>query len=524
MRLSLTTALLTTILAAPSLSAQALDQTMVPRGRLRLQASPIFWSWDTRFGRAADGSESTERLGDDLTDPTGLALFPGIPTLTQIVRQVTGDGAYDPVLGPTDGRITQEMTRIEFGGDIGVFDWLTIGAVVPWVRNRTAVDLIFRPDTINGNLGLNPTITDPGGVNAFLVSTMSADAAAQSNATSMCSGGPSAPCTSAQALATRTSGLNSSLQAAYAASPFFPLVGTTEGTALAQVATTLSADLTAAGLPGLSALTLANETLAADGLALLPTVAGANIDALLPLQTRKGLWAVGDVEVSARLRLLDNLTPSPGAPEPGFGYRVTGSFLARLATGTQEDPDVLLDIGTGDRQMDLQGGLAAQVRLGGRIGLAVSGYYASQGSTTLVKRVAPPELAMPPAATRREVKWQPGTFVGFDLSPALHLSSTLTLAGEYRFFQKRRDSFELVSPDQTLDPVVLALESGVKIHQVGGGLRYDTVEPWLRGDASRPIELHLRLLHSLKGSGGQTPESTRIEAGIRLFRRFWGPN
>jgi hypothetical protein len=500
MRLSLTTALLATVLAAPSLGAQALDQTMVPRGRLRLQASPISWSWDTRFGRAVDGSESTERLGDDLTDPTGLSLFPGIPTLTQMVREITGDAAYDPVLGPTDGRITQEMNRIEFGGDIGVFDWLTIGAVVPWVRNRTAVDLIFRPDTINGNLGLNPTITDPGGVDAFLGSTVSADAAAQSNATSMCAGGASA------------------------ASPFFPLVGTTGGTALEQIVTTLSTDLTAAGLPGLSALTLANETLTADGLALLPTLPGAGIDALLPLQTRRGLWAVGDVEVSARIRLLDNLTPSAGEPEPGFGYRVTGSFLARLATGTQEDPDVLLDIGTGDQQMDLQGGLAAQVRFGGQIGLAVSGYYASQGSTTLLKRVASPELVMPSAATRREVRWQPGTFVGFDASPALHLSSTLTLAGEYRFFQKRRDSFELVRPDPALDPVVLELESGVTIHQVGGGLRYDTVEPWLRGEASRPLELHLRLLHSLKGGGGQTPNSTRIEAGIRLFRRFWGPN
>jgi hypothetical protein len=35
------------------------------------------------------------------------------------------------------------------------------------------------------------------------------------------------------------------------------------------------------------------------------------------------------------------------------------------------------------------------------------------------------------------------------------------------------------------------------------------------------MELHLRVIHTVAGSGGHTPVSTRVEAGIRLFRRVW---
>ena len=92
MRRSLATALLGTLLAVGHASGQILDETLVPRGYLRLQAHPVYTSWDSRYGRAADGSESTESLGDDLTDPTGLSLFPGIATLAQILDYMK-DGA-----------------------------------------------------------------------------------------------------------------------------------------------------------------------------------------------------------------------------------------------------------------------------------------------------------------------------------------------------------------------------------------------------------------------------------------------
>jgi len=501
---------------------QVLDHTMVPRGRLRLQAHPVFTSWDSRFGRAADGTSRVESLGDDLTDPTALSLFPGLSTLTRSVEDLTAI-PFDPALGASAASVQQDVTRIDFGGHVGVFDWLTVGVVVPWARTRSAIDVAFAPDSTNANLGLNPAFTSSAQVDAFLGSIDAADAAAQAYAAAECSSGPSAACTSAQALAGRTTLFDAALRAAYGASPFFPLSGTAIGDALAQSITDLSSDLSAAGLTVLDPLVLSSDLLLEESdLSLLPAIAGSGIE-MAPLETRQSLWSAGDVELSARVRVLDNLTPRDSAwTHPGVGYRLTVSGLVRLPTGTVADPDVPYDLGTGQAQTDMQAGVTATLAFGERLSLTAGGVYGVQGESTIVRRVAPHEVVLAPVASRAQVVWRPGSYVGLGIAPSIHLAPSITLSGEYRLVHKRRDEFALVSAVPGLDPVVLALESGVKAHQVGGGLRYSTVERWRRGDASVPLEAHIRLLATIDGSGGQVPKATRVEAGIRLFRRLWG--
>jgi len=527
MRLSLPHALLATLLlaglCAPSAEGQAMDETMVPRGQLRLQAHPVFTSWDRRFGVAPDGTPRIEELGDDLTSSNGAELFPGLSNLRSAVRDLAGLPDYGPMLGPTAGRVQQEVTSVEFGGEVGVRDWLTVGVLIPWNQTRTVIDLLHSPDAVSGDLGVNPMISDAAAVESFLASASAARAASQANADAACASGPGLACTNALDLAARTASFEAGIASAYAATPLFPLLGTAAGDGLNQTLATLNTDLTAASLSTVLPLVLSRETLTAEGFALLPSIAAAGIGAATPLQTRQGLWALGDVEASARIRLLDNLTPTEGHAEPSLGYRVTTRVTVRLPTGTQEDPDVLLDIGTGDSQLDLEGGLSADIRLGGRFGISTAGFYAQQSPTTLTRRVAAPGQVMAPETTRRDVRWSPGVMMGLDVAPHIRLSSTVSLHGEYRFLHKFRDEVELTVADPTIDPVVLELESGLKLHQIGGGLRYDTVEPWLRGDAPRPMEVHVRFLHAIDGSGGHAPKWTRVEAGIRLFRRFWGP-
>lgn len=505
------------------MDAQVLDHTMVPAGHVRLQASPVFESWDTRFGRGPEG-ELEEALADDLTDPTTISLFPGVASLTGAVRDVT-DTSFDPVLGSTSALVRQEIVRADFGAAVGVFDWLTVGAVLPWTQTRTVIDVAFAPDTVNANIGLNPIIDATGRVETFLSSTAAAQAAARAFADSECQGGGSASCTAALNLADRAAAFDAALQTAYGASTFFPLTGTAIATALAQEADQLSADLMAAGLSGLAPLVLSTELLDEEAdLALLPTLAGGGIESGA-LGTRKSLWTAGDVEVSARVRVLDNLTPSgPEWRHPGIGYRLTGRFLVRLPTGTPPDPDLPLDLGTGDAQTDFQGGLTGTLKLGSRVGLTGGGYYGVQGATTVTTRVARPELVLAPLSTRTELTWRPGSYMGAGIAPTIHLAPSITLHGEYRFFHKARDEFELIDVSSPLNPAVLEIESGVKAHVVGGGLRYDTVDAWRRGESSFPIEVHMRLLTTLAGSGGQVPKATRVEAGLRLFHRLWGPS
>jgi len=523
MRRSLIPVLLATLLGGSPLAGQILDQTMVPRGQFRMQAHPRFTSWDSRYGRAADGSAQRVALGEDLTDPTTLTIFPGIATLSDLVGELTATSGYTPILGSTQALITQDISQVDFGGHFGVFDWLTVGVVVPWANTRTALDEAFVADTLNGDLGLNPNISNRAGVDAFIAATLAAGASAAGNASTICGLGAGAACTAAQGLANRASGFDTSVRSAYGASPFFPIQGSTTATALTQAATTLSADLIAAGLAGIAVpMAFATDWLTAEGFPLLPTLVGAGIDGA-PLVTRQGLWSTGDIEVSALIQVADNLAPGRRQGTDGLGYRVMAGFLVRLPTGTVEDPDVFLDMGTGDAQTDFEGSLVTSLTYGSRFGLAVGARYGVQGSTVVTKRVAPRGLAMPPVDTRQRLKWNPGAYYGVEISPSFRLSPELSVMGVYRYFDKDHDVFELVDPGLPYDPGLLIQGSVIKAHQVGGGVRYDTVPRWLTGDAPRPLEIHLRLLHTVAGSGGRTPASTRVEAGIRLFKRFWGP-
>lgn len=523
MRRSLASALLLCLIVGGDLAAQILDDTLVPRGQLRLQAHPSFTIWSTRFGRTVDGTELTEDLGTDLTDPTGSLLFPGIETLARLLEGITTSSGYAPVLGSTEGRVAQEVTRIEFGGHVGVFDWLTIGIVVPWTRTGTALDYTFAADTTGGaDLGLSPTVTNSGGVDGYLLALANAAAAASANAATACAAGPGAGCAAAQSLADRATSLFGSTGNAYAASPFFPMAGSAMATLLAQVSSTLDADLVGAGLTGIGApMAFATDVLTEEGLGLLPQTPGAGIDGA-PLGTRLGLWQTGDIEVSALIRVLERVAGAGADGSMGLSYRMTIGLLARLPTGTPEDPDVFLDFGTGDGQTDIEGRVTGVGSLG-RLGLAVGGRYGIQASSTLTKRVAPLELAMPPLSTRQLVRWSPASYLGLEVAPSFQLSDELSLTGQYSFFYKGRDVYELVDAALALDPDELARETGMKLHQVGVGLRYSTVQSWTGGVAPRPVELHVRVVRTVAGSGGHTPISTRVEAGIRLFRRVWGP-
>jgi hypothetical protein len=443
--------LLLTLLAGHPLGAQLLDRALVPRGQLRLQAYPRFSAWDSRFGQAADGSRSRESLGSDLSDPTMLTLFPSIATLASEIEGLTGVNGYTPILGSSQAHITQDVTRIDFGGHIGVTDWLTVGAVLPWMRTRSVVDVVFATDSAAVDLGMNPRLTNGAAVDAFLTSAGSAQLASSASATSICGGGFGAACDAAQTLSGRASAFLTSAQAAYGASPFFPLAASGTAQSLTQIASTLSADLVAAGLAGLTVpMAFATDWLTAERLQNLPATSGVGIDAAPILQTRKGLWAAGDIEVSALLRLLNNRGVAEGGPTPSFGYSISVGFLARLPTALPEDPNVLLDIGTGDAQTDLEGSLIGSFSFGSAVGLTVGARYGQQGATTVTKRVAAPEVVMPLAGTVQALTWSPGAYLGVEAIPSLHLTPELSITGHYRFFHKKRDAFSLIDSTPAL--------------------------------------------------------------------------
>ncbi|HET9948230.1 MAG TPA: hypothetical protein VFQ22_04885, partial [Longimicrobiales bacterium] len=440
------------LLCAPGASGQALDDDVVPRGRVRVSVNPIFTSWGSRFGEDASGARVREDLGDDLTAASALDLFPGAETLRASIATLTAMRDYAPVLGSTDARVTKDVTRVEFGAHLGVFDWLTVGAVLPWTRTRTSVDVQFRSDTLASDLGMSPTLTDPAAVSAFLSGLGAAESAARASADQTCAASPGSPeCASALALADRASAFLQSATGAYGATPFFPHAGTATAAALSAASTSLDTDLAAAGLPAIGApMPFATAWVLESDFATLPTGPGVGASALRDV---RGLWHAGDVEVSLTARLLQGASrPAeprpPGAPfqAPGLSYRVLLTLLARLPTGVTDDPDTLLDVGTGDGQTDLEARLLGDVSLGSRLSLRAAARYGIQRPRTLVRRVVPHEVVLAGVDTRQLVEWTPGSYVGVEASTAFHFSDDLSVGAEYRLFRKQSDTYELAGP------------------------------------------------------------------------------
>jgi hypothetical protein len=510
------------VVTAQDAGAQVLDDALVPRGLARVEISPVFTSWGSRFGRLPSGEARREELGEDLTAQAAHTLFPGADALRSGVEAMTGTSGYAPTIGELQARITKDITRVEFGAYVGVFDWLTIGAMFPLSRSRTNLDLSLRADTLGG-LGINPTVTSAGSVSSFLGALAAAETAAQTHATQVCGSSPGSPaCTSAQALSARASAFHASADGAYNASAFFPFVNSPTATALLQSLATLSGDLIAAGLPGISAfMPFATEFVSETDFFSLPQTSASGVRSSA-LGSVKAPWNAGDMELSATARLLD--TRADEAEEPsGLGAKLFATALVRLPTGATDYPDTLMDVGSGDRQLDVEGRLLAQLTFGRRLGVHVGGRYGVQSARTLVLRVAPPETVLAPAVTRALVRWTPGAYYGVEIAPVWQFTSELTLVAEYRAFRKPRDTYEVVSTvagSPPVDPTVLEIESGVTLHEVGGALRYDTL--WRLGAGVRPLQVHMRVLHAVAGGGGQTPVTTQVELGVRLFRRIWG--
>ena len=124
------------------------------------------------------------------------------------------------------------------------------------------------------------------------------------------------------------------------------------------------------------------------------------------------------------------------------------------------------------------------------------------------------------------MKWSPGSYTDLVLSPRWFVTPELQIAVDYRRYHRGQDSYALTSDYlQDVYPVdasVLDAETEVHLTEAAVGLRYSTIASWRDGTAGTPIELGVRLVRAVGGSGGQVPDATRAQLTVSVFRRLWG--
>ncbi|MFC1574722.1 hypothetical protein ACFL3Z_01430 [Gemmatimonadota bacterium] len=496
--------------------AGAQELPWLGKGRVRLDFAPEFWSWDSRYGMTADGSEEVEELGLDLTaNPLGSDIIPNLRDLESLLGEAIGDGSYRVRLGVSQAIVDQSVLTFPFRLEVGVTDWLTVGAMVPLVRPRTEILFALDADSASANVGASPQATSPAAVSTFLGDFRNY----LTQANESFPGDPSLA--EAQAF-------YDAISAAYYHQTVFPILGSSAGTLLQERLGEIGEALAGLGIGGFpETVPLANSYMDDES---FRTFLGGNVMRAAPLEDWTNLWSLGDIEVTAAFRVLQGgFEPDSLGELPHFRYQVGGGLVLRLATGANEDPHRFLDVDASDDQTDLEGSVFALVEVGSRFAAWGQFRYGIQREGSVVRRIAAPQEVLPNYQRTAALSWTPGNYTELDLNPRFYLAEGMSFGLRYHRWSKGAASYKL----QPIDPELLAQlayppaeilngETEQTLQEVGFSATYTSLAAHARGQASIPFYVRATYFRPMTGSGGQTPKGGRFEVGLTLYRRLWG--
>lgn len=530
------TARLLLIALAVSNAPAALSQTqmpdarVLPRGTLRLTFEPHYTNYDQRFAKNSPGVEdgSTEPLGTDLSaDSAGANIFNLLPAETSI-GSLSANPAYRINIGSLLTDMDADIRRFPFEVSIGLTDRLTVRAEVPIVTARMNAVVAF--DSTDANVGWNQAAAEAGNLAAFnSITTLIGElSAAVSQVTGLIDQGAfgcpsSQQCTDASALVDRASQLALGLgvitgvgQSGRVMPPVAPLQTSVAGVALTSEIQDVASQLVALGVvPFTGSLPLPADRLSTSDIDAI--LAGPNFGyELFPLTTIK-MSRLGDVEIGLRYQLFDS-------PQ----VRTVLSTTLRLPTSTRDRVNNAIDLGTGDRQTDVEAGFEFVFVSTSRLGITVAANYTAQFADELPRRVTPPDMPLSLVTSEAVVQRNLGDMFRVSAFPWMALSDGFTVYASASYYRKNSDTY--TGPRQltvlpTLDPSLLALESSQTSVTFGGGIAYRGTRSGASADTELPIEAGVSYRSVFSGSGGLTPKFNTLNIYLKLYYRLFGdPN
>jgi hypothetical protein len=533
------------LLTTPDAQAQRVlgpweDATIAPKGRLRLGLTLRFEQWKERLNRF-DGA--TEALGSDLTlDSLGASAFPFIAGLSPALATLTGNPSPPLSLGTLRTHVDVTQTTTPISLEYGLTQKIGIQVVIPYVKNRVHVLANANPEGVGGTLGLNPAQAIAGArqQNGLVTTALGSAATTLTSELARCVGSSDPTCsainadrTGATALAQLAIQVSDALASVYgtptiAGGLYAPVAGSVLHSAIDARLTALNAQFrTFLGAPPIgewiSGRPVAAAPLAAAGLEVLLGEPALGI-AARPLGDYEHSH-VGDIEVGAKFLLIDTFGPNATADLPRAGaLRVAAAGIYRLGTGQLDLPHDFTDVGTGDRQADLEFRGYADLALGRRFWTSAVIRFALQQPDRIVRRITDDgRQPFPELAREVEVERNLGDVMEFEVAPRFVPNDEFAISGMYRYRSKGADSysgaFQVTGIDGSplsLDASVLGIGSEQKEHLLGFAVTYSTVRANARRSAKWPLELWY--MHTQVMSGRGVPKMQMNGIGVRLYR------
>ena len=455
---------LTLSLPAPS-RAQEVEAYVLPPGVVRLSAGGEYSAFDQLFGEGG-GQDLGSRLGGPLVPASFVPLRPLEASLAAFLEATAGSAGATPFslspgalsLGDPDLSVFLSRVRVPLRLEVGIAPRVQIGVSLPLVRGEIQVQ---RFGLSGATVGPNP---DPAG-NAALLGRVGGN------------GG------------------------ALGASDLLPTAGSEAGEELQR------------------------RVRGATGEELdLPTGDSVDADVIQPLLVSTfavdslhagvGPWLPGDLQVEARVTLLDQVGASP-LPLTGEGtaYRLALSAAVRLPTGVRTDS---LRLFPRDPELGLAGGqiaLAGDAFIGERWWIGFSAREVLLTSTSVTRRVVSLDAPLSSADPARPVDWNPPDTLEIAVSPRMRVARVIALGLDYRGAWQSASSFGG-------DAAVLDTPGGLT-HWLGVVFRFTSVPTFIARETGVPIEVSAGYGRNLSGPEGASAHSAAYLRGS-ILPSLWG--
>jgi hypothetical protein len=501
-------AVLAAAAAAPVASAQILPLT-VPRGKLRWDFYGRFEEYDWRW---RDGVRE-EAAGDFDRRSLDRTFLPGLAETEDRLRRITGLANLNLTLGSTRASKMVNLGTLGIGGAIGVTRRITVFGMIPIVRVK--VEPRFLIDTLTATAGLSPN----NGVLAGQLTAVVTDLNQRLNVDHAYDADP--PLKSlAESTLNKLLDLQLLLNTPAVAS-FAPKAGTNLGTAYLAAVEAIQQDLS--GPLGTTSFT---------GLPALPAgfIDRAVVDQYLtdengtiqarPLDDVPETFYIGDVEVGAAFSLFDRFPKDAYA----VGARSALQAIVRLRTARLAAPSRLFEIGTGDRQPDIEVNWVTDV-VKGRLGARLLAGYNLQLPGNQNRRVTSPDQPIALATSLAGVRRDPGDVIRLGAAPFVRLAPYLSLYLGVDYWRKGTDVWSYVPgqpPIEGVDISVMGKDSKSDALLLSGGISYANSGLDKYGRRKLPMDASIRYERVAHTGIGIVPDSNVLRVDLRFYSHLFG--
>jgi hypothetical protein len=218
-------------------------------------------------------------------------------------------------------------------------------------------------------------------------------------------------------------------------------------------------------------------------------------------------WRPGDLEVEARVTLLDALGGAP-LPDSVDGLRVRAAAWGGVRFPTGLDPDTATLFGR-DPDVGLSGwqvGLTADLFFGSRSWLSVTLRQVVLTGGEVRRRLAPADAPLSTTAPPQRVRWSPGDTLQLRVSPRLRLADPISAGLDYEVQSVTEGRYEALAGGSAEGVELLATEGGMA-HRVGAAIRFSSLPAYSRGAGQLPISVSLSYARLLAGPDGMAAGS-----------------